>query len=101
WAMHDKLFTNQASWSALADPAAVFARYAKDIGVALPAFNDCVAGDKIALILVRDLLNASSAGVTGTPAFVVNSEPIFAGYKPFEEWKDILDSALKKAAQAK
>lgn len=96
WQMHDKLFANQSEWSPLANPAPTFSKYAKEIGLALPAYNDCVAGDKIASILVRDLLNAASAGVSGTPAFVVNSEPIFAGYKPFEEWKEILDNALKK-----
>jgi len=57
-----------------------------------------VQNDKIASILVRDLLNASNAGVTGTPAFVVGSDPIFAGYRPFDEWRTLLDAALKKAA---
>lgn len=98
WPMHDKLFVAQAQWSAAANPAALFAQYAKGLGVPMPAYEACVAEDAIATLLVRDLLNAAGAGVTGTPAFVVHNEPIFAGIRQFEEWKEILDSAIKKAA---
>jgi protein-disulfide isomerase len=98
WPMHDKLFVSQAQWSGAAQPAALFAQYAKGLGVPMPAYESCVANDDIATLLVRDLLNAAGAGVTGTPAFVVNNEPIFAGVRQFEEWKEILDTAIKKAA---
>lgn len=98
WPMHDKLFVAQAHWSAAANPAALFAQYAKELGVPVPAYESCVTNDDIATLLVRDLLNAAGAGVTGTPAFVVNNEPIFAGVRQFEEWKEILDAAIKKAA---
>lgn len=97
WAMHDRLFANQSEWAPLVDPAPTFARYAKQIGLSEDAYGACTASDKTASILVRDLLNAAAAGVTGTPAFVINNEPIFAGYRPFEEWRDLLDTALKKA----
>ena len=98
WPMHDKLFIAQAEWSAASQPATLFAQYAKELGVPVPAYDSCVAEDAIATLLVRDLLNAAGAGVTGTPAFVVNNEPIFAGVRQFDEWKAILDSAIKKAA---
>ena len=96
WSMHDLLFLNQAEWAAQPNPAALFAKYAKQSGVAADAFDACVREDKLSTLLVRDLLNASGAGVTGTPAFVINNEPIFAGYRPFEEWKEMLEKALKK-----
>lgn len=98
WAMHDRLFTSQADWAALADPAPTFAKYARQIGLSEEAFGACTGSDKTASILVRDLLNAASAGVTGTPAFVINNDPIFAGYRAFNEWRDLLDAALKKPA---
>jgi protein-disulfide isomerase len=98
WPMHDRLFNTQTQWSAAQQPSSLFAQYAKELGVPMPAYDSCVAGDVIATLLVRDLLNAAGAGVTGTPAFVVNNEPIFAGVRQFEEWKEILDSAIKKAA---
>ncbi len=96
WPMHDRVFANQAEWSALASPSAVFARYAREIGVPAAAYASCVAEDKMAPLLIRDLLNAAGSGVSGTPAFVINNEPIFAGYRPFEEWQELLEKALKK-----
>jgi protein-disulfide isomerase len=101
WPMHDLLFSRQAEWAASANPAVLFAKYARQIGVPADAYDACAREDKLSGLLVRDLLNAAGAGVTGTPAFIINSEPIFAGYRPFEEWKEMLDKALKKTAASK
>ena len=40
-----------------------------------------------------------NARVSGTPAFVINNDPIFVGMKSFEEWRDLLDAALKRPRQ--
>ena len=98
WPMHDRLFATQNDWAAAPNAGKLFEKYAQESGVAMDAYLSCVADDRMAPLLVRDLLNATNAGISGTPAFIVNSEPLFAGYKTFEEWKDILDGALKKAA---
>lgn len=96
WPVHDKLFLQQAEWSAAADPAPLLTRYAREAGVPNEAFQACVLGDRTAGLLIRDVLYASNAKVSGTPAFVINNEPIFVGMKSFEEWKELLESALKK-----
>lgn len=98
WPMHDRIFATQSDWSPSTNPAPLFAKYAKESGVPAAVYEACVADDRMASILVRDLLNASGVGITGTPAFVVNNEPVFAGFRPFEEWKEILEAALRKAA---
>ena len=97
WGMHDKLFANQTTWASAPDPVPLFDQYARELGIPLAAYHGCTNSDAPASIIVRDLLTAAGTGMTGTPAFVVNNEPIFAGYKPFDEWKDILEAALKKA----
>src|SRR5687767_9703077 len=99
WPLHDRLFLQQAEWSPVADPAPFFSKYARDAGVPSEAFQACVAGDRTASLVIRDVLYASNARVSGTPAFVINNEPIFVGMKSFEEWKDLLDAALKKPKQ--
>ena len=101
WPMHDRLFTTQNDWSNAPNAGKLFEKYAQESGVAMEAYSSCVADDRMAPLLVRDLLNATNAGISGTPAFIVNNEPLFAGYKTFEEWKDILDGALRKAAAPK
>lgn len=98
WPMHDRIFAGQADWSKAVDPATYFTKYAKELGVPMDAYNACVANDKVAALLVRDVLISAEARVTGTPAFVVQGDPTFTGVRPFEEWKTILDAALKKSA---
>lgn len=96
WAMHDKIFEKQTEWSDVADAASHMARYARTAGVPGDAYQACVLGDRVAGLLIRDVLYASNSRVSGTPAFIVNNEPIFTGLKSFEEWREIIEAALKK-----
>ena len=96
WPLHDRIFGKQSEWSAAADPAAHFARYAKEAGIPAEAFAECVANDRVASVLLQDVIFAASARVNGTPAFNVNNELSVVGMKTFEEWKEILEKSLKK-----
>ena len=100
WPLHDRLFAEQAEWSDAADPAPLFARYAREAGVPQPAFDACVAGDQVATLILRDVLFAASTRVNGTPAFVINNEHTVMGVKPFEEWRDLLEREIAKKAAA-
>ena len=99
WAVHDRLFEMQHEWSGLADPGAQFARYARDAGVPLDSFQACVLADRTAALLIRDVMYSTNARVTGTPAFIINNDPIFVGMKSFEEWRDLLEAAMKRPRQ--
>jgi protein-disulfide isomerase len=99
WPVHDKLFLQQAEWSSASDPAPIFVRYARESGVALESWQTCVSADRTAALLIRDVLYASSMRVSGTPAFIINNDPVFIGMKTFEEWRDLLDAALKRPAK--
>jgi protein-disulfide isomerase len=97
WAMHDRLFAAQAEWSELDDPAPIFARMAKEAGVPAQPFAACVTGDRVASLLLQDVIFAASSRVNGTPAFIVNNEQTVMGLKTFEEWKDLLEKQLLRA----
>ena len=99
WPMHDRLFHAQAEWSAAADPAAHMQRYARDAGVPLAGFLACVQSDRTAALLIRDVMYATSARVSGTPAFMINNDSVFVGMKSFEEWQEVLEAALKRHRQ--
>lgn len=99
WAMHDRIFAAQAQWALVPDPAPVMARLAQDAGVQADRFSECVAGDRVASILLQDVIFAASSRVNGTPAFNINNEHSVTGLKTFEEWKELLEKTLK--AQAK
>jgi protein-disulfide isomerase len=99
WPMHDRLFQAQAEWTAAADPAAHMQRYARDAGVPLDGFEACIRGDRTAALLIRDVMYATSARVNGTPGFMINNDPVFVGMKSFEEWRELLEAALKRPRQ--
>ena len=80
----------------LTDPAALFARYAKDAGVPAEAFATCVASDRVAALLLQDVIFAATSRVNGTPAFNVNNEVSVMGMKTYEEWKELIEKLLKK-----
>jgi protein-disulfide isomerase len=99
WAVHDRLFERQQEWSGQKDPAALFARYAREAGVPQDGFQACVLADRTAALLIRDVMYATHSRVTGTPAFSINNDAVFVGLKTFEEWRDLLEAALKRPRQ--
>lgn len=101
WQMHDKLYKNQAEWSQSTDPAPMFARYAKEIGVAAEPYTSCTMGDKVSALIINDVMFGAAARINGTPTFVINDTESVIGNKTFEEWKEILEAAIKKAAAKK
>jgi protein-disulfide isomerase len=101
WPMHDRLYRGQAEWSGAAEPLPIFTRYAKEVGVPLEAFTACVMNDRMAALITNDVIYATSARITGTPTFIINDETSVVGLKTFEEWRDMIDAAAKKAAAKK
>ena len=98
WVMHDRLFVAGQEWSGAADAPSVIARYAREAGVDMEGFNACVAGDRVAQIILQDVIFGSR--VTGTPTFVIsnrvtNRQQTVVGVKTFAEWRDVLDGALR------
>jgi protein-disulfide isomerase len=101
WAMHDRLYKNQAEWSLSQDPAPMFARYAREAGVPAEPYTSCVINDKVSTLIINDVMFGASARINGTPTFIINDEQTVVGAKTFEEWKEILDAAIRKASAKK
>lgn len=99
WPMHDLLYANQATWSSRDDPMPLFETYAKEAGVPLDAFRDCVLRDRVATLLLQDVTSVVSAGISATPTFIVikgkDVVQRLVGVKPFSQWQQVLDQALK------
>ncbi|MGH7449035.1 MAG: DsbA family protein [Longimicrobiales bacterium] len=98
WVMHDRLFVAGQEWISAANPALMLARYAREAGVAMEPYEECVAGDKVAPLILQDVIFGSR--VTGTPTFVVSnritkSQQTVVGVKSFHEWREVLDSSLR------
>lgn len=98
WPMHDRVYAEQSAWSASADAAALFAGYADALGLDAAAFRDCTRNDRVAALIVDDLLEAARGGVASTPTFVIlraakegeapgSNQRFLEGAQPFAEFQ--------------
>jgi protein-disulfide isomerase len=94
WAMKERIYQNQAEWANAADPGAHMARYARDTGVTMDAWTACVQQDRVASLLLQDVIFGSR--ITGTPTFIVNNQHTVVGVKTFAEWRDIIENAIRQ-----
>jgi protein-disulfide isomerase len=92
WAMHDKMFENQAILS-----DASYKRWAQQLGLGMAKFNLCYDGKKYNAIVAADSQAGQSAGVSATPTIFVigpNGTLPIVGAKPYAQLKTAIDSAL-------
>jgi protein-disulfide isomerase len=93
WEYHDKLFASsdltEAKLKALAG----------EVGLDQAKFDDCFAKKQFKDDIDKDMADASSVGVTGTPAFFINGR-MLSGAQPFEKFKEIIDDELARSAKS-
>ncbi|OGH14525.1 MAG: hypothetical protein A2687_05700 [Candidatus Levybacteria bacterium RIFCSPHIGHO2_01_FULL_38_26] len=68
-------------------------QWAKDLGLNTNDFNSCLDSEKHKSNVDKDLQDAATAGVSGTPTFFINGTMI-VGAQPFENFKTIIDQEL-------
>jgi protein-disulfide isomerase len=93
WEYHDLLFANQ---NALALPD--LKSYAAQIGLDTGQFDECLDSGKNAQEVALDMQDGHTAGVTGTPAFIVNGQ-LVSGAQPIEVFRAVIDQALAAAGE--
>jgi len=100
WEMHDRLFAN-------AKALEPWTGHAEAVGLDTAEFEACMASGKHAESIRADMNVARSAGVTGTPSFVLaETDPadptkvkglvFLRGAQPFNSFKAAIDQALAK-----
>jgi len=100
WEMHDKLFEANISRAPNGLKPDKIERMASDLGLDIAKFKADVghaseAGD----IIASDQAQASALAAYGTPTFFINGVKI-AGAVPFETFKAVIDSQIRRANQA-
>jgi protein-disulfide isomerase len=93
WKMHDVLFQNQAG-DGIKRPA--LEKYAQEQGLDLAKFKAALDNDAHKAVIDADSKVADDAGISGTPAFVINGYFV-SGAQPFPKFKKLIDRALKEA----
>ena len=88
WEYHDLLFDNQDAIS-----ESDLRGYAEEAGADMGMFNDCLDSGKNAREVLLDAQDGRKAGVSGTPAFLIN-DLLLSGAQPFEQFQLAIDQAL-------
>lgn len=94
--MHDKLFTDQAT--IFADTTKIDAtlkQIAGQLGLSSKKFASCYDSQKYKTEVEKDMSDAASVGIRGTPAFIINGQYI-SGARAYSVFKTTIDQALAK-----
>lgn len=91
WEYHDLLFANQGALT-----VDDLKGYAQQVGADTDAFNDCLDSGKNQQEVLLDLQDGRTAGITGTPGFIINGVQV-SGAQPYETFQQILDQLLAAA----
>ncbi len=98
WEMHDKLFTNQATWSNMGDAKPTFKQYAADIKLDTAKFNSCLDNGEHKDEIQKDEADGIASGINGTPGFwVVGADgkgQLISGAVPYASFKQAIDALL-------
>jgi len=93
WQMHDRLFEGQGQWSNNPEHVAVFNGYAGELGLDQAAFGECLDSGRYASAVVADLQEGAGFGVSGTPAFFINGQPL-QGAQPYAAFEQVIEALL-------
>ncbi|HWL89625.1 MAG TPA: DsbA family protein, partial [Polyangiaceae bacterium] len=94
WKMHDLLFENQGNENGLKRES--LDKYAQQIGLDMGKWKTALDNQTHKAEVDADAKVAGDAGITGTPAFLVNGYYI-NGAQPYEKFHKVLDKALAEA----
>jgi protein-disulfide isomerase len=91
WEYHDKLY---ASSPKAAPEDLKF--YARDLGLKQDSFDKCLTTGKYKAAIQKDMNEAASLGLTGTPTFFINGREL-SGAQSVEAISQIIDEELSRA----
>ena len=91
WEYHDKLY---ASSPKAAPEDLKF--YAKELGLKQDLFDECLTSGKYKAAIQKDLNEAASLGLTGTPTFFINGREL-SGAQSVEAIAQIIEEELARA----
>lgn len=94
WQMHDLIFQEQDSWVGNDKATDVFKGFAKQIGLNMSSFNNCLDNGQMAKEVEKDYRDGIAAGVSGTPTFFVNGEKL-VGAQPLSSFEAIIEPMLQ------
>jgi protein-disulfide isomerase len=97
WEFHHEMFGNQQPPNSGRLTKEYLAGVAKRIGLDVARFSKDMDSPETAAAVQKEFQEGQAIGVTGTPAFLVNGQPII-GAQPTAEFVKAIEQAAKSAA---
>ena len=94
WKMHDKLYESQKKEGGLKREA--LDGYAKEMGLDMTKWKNALDNQTHKAEIDADSKIGDEAGISGTPAFVINGYFV-SGAQPYPKFKKLIDRALNEA----
>ncbi len=93
--MYKRMYDTQAEWGESQDSKAdLFRSYAQELGLDMAQYDADVASPDVAARVAKDVADGQRLGVTGTPSFFLNGEPLTPSTPG--EFINAIDNALAK-----
>jgi protein-disulfide isomerase len=101
WEMHDALFASQDRWSteATGNPRKVMDELARQVGLALPQYEQCMDAKKYQAQVVANRNEATRVGVNSTPSFIIGGK-LYSGALAYDQFKAAVDEAASRGPKA-
>ena len=99
WQMHDKLYTQQDTWSnaTINDRTNVFSGYASEVGLDIDRYNKDLTDPNITKKINFDLALGKDQGVTSTPTFYLNGRELDQDtWGTLEKFEKAIDDEIAK-----
>ena len=95
--LHDKIFREQdrRGRDIVRFRAQELKRWAMEVGLDPAPFNECLDTSRYKDEVAKDLADATSVGINGTPVFFVNGR-LLAGAHPFSTFQKVIEEELRK-----
>ena len=99
WEYHDLLYTNWSGENTGWASTTHLAQFAKQLGLNLDQFNQCMAQSKYVNLIRNSVSDANNLGLTGTPDFFImgrdNTVTKVVGAQPYSVFDEIFKSKLQ------
>lgn len=90
------LFESQVQWAGAQNPLEPLSQIGRLAGLSEDQFHDCIASEAMINGVLTSRQEASRAGVSSTPSFLVNGK-LYPGGRSIEEFSEIIDPLLEEA----
>ena len=100
WEQHRRLYGGQLDWSTRSSAAGTFRGYAKEEGLDLGRYDECMKTARYAGRIQASFQEGTRVGVEATPSFIIGAR-LYRGVQTSDEITRLVDSLIGMQAQAK